>query len=61
METFSMLLAICEGNPPATGGFLLQRPVTRSFDAFFELHLNKRLSNNRDVIWDAYVLIMTSL
>ena len=27
-----------------TGEFLAQRPVTRSFDAFFHLHLNKLLS-----------------
>ena len=44
METFSALLALCEGNPLVTGGFLSQRPVTRSFDVFFDLHLNKRLS-----------------
>ena len=30
MKTFSALLALCEGNPPATGGFPSQRPVTRS-------------------------------
>ena len=34
METFSALLAICAG----------QRPVTRSFDVFFDLRPNKRLS-----------------
>ena len=28
-----------------TGEFLSQRPVTRSFDVFFDLCLNKRLSN----------------
>ena len=44
METFSALLAFCEGNSPATGEFPSQRPVTRSFDAFFDLRLNKRLS-----------------
>ena len=43
METFSALLALCEGNPPATGGFPSQRPVTRSFDVFFNLRLNKCL------------------
>ena len=35
------------GNPPVTGGFPSQRPVTRSFDVFFYLRLNKRFSNNR--------------
>ena len=44
METFSVLLAICGGNSPVTGEFPAQRPVTRSFDVFFDLRLNKRLS-----------------
>ena len=48
METFSSLMALCEGNPPVTGGFPSQRPVTRSFEVFLDLHLNKRLTNNRD-------------
>ena len=43
MEAFSALLAICAGNSPASGEFPAQRPVTRSFDAFFDLCLNKRL------------------
>ena len=43
METFSALLAICAGNSPVTGEFPTQRPVTRSFDVFFDLCLNKRL------------------
>ena len=46
METFPALLAICAGNSPATGEFHAQRPVTQSFDVFFDLHLNKRLSKN---------------
>ena len=44
METFSALLAICAGNSPVPGDFPAQRPVTRSFDVFFDLRLNKRLS-----------------
>ena len=44
METFSVLLALCAGNSPVTGNFAAQRPVTRSFDVFFDLRLNKRLS-----------------
>ena len=43
MEAFSALLALCEGNSPVTGGFPSQRPVTRSFDVFFDLRLNKWL------------------
>ena len=44
MEAFSALLAICAGNSPVPGEFPAQRPVTRSFDIFFDLPLNKRLS-----------------
>ena len=44
METFSALLALCEGNSPVAGEFPAQRPVTRSFDVFFDLRLNERLS-----------------
>ena len=46
METFSALLALCAGNSPVTGEFPSQRPVTRSFDVFF--NLNKRLSREAD-------------
>ena len=44
MEIFSALLAICAGNSPVSGEVPAQRPVTRSFDVFFDLCLNKRLS-----------------
>ena len=44
MEIFSALLAFCAGNSPVIGEFPLQRPVTRSFDVFFDLRLNKGLS-----------------
>ena len=36
METFSALLALC-ANSPVTGELPAQRPVTRSFDVFFDL------------------------
>ena len=39
METFSSLLAIC-----VPGEFPTQRQVMRSFDVFFYLRSNKRLS-----------------
>ena len=44
METFSALLAICVGNSPVPGEFPAQRPVTRSFDVFFDLRQIKRLN-----------------
>ena len=44
MKTFSATLAICAENSPVPGEFPTQRPVTRSFDVFFDLRLNKRLS-----------------
>ena len=34
MEQFSVLLALCEGNPSVSGGFPSQSPVTRKFDVF---------------------------
>ena len=64
METFSAFLALCEENPPVTGGYLSQRPVTRSFDALFDVHLKDKngWANNRDAgDFKRIVLIMTSL
>ena len=40
MDTFSALLDIYAGNSPVTGEFPAQRPVTRSFDALFDLRLD---------------------
>ena len=70
METFSALLAICAGNSPVPGEFPTQRPVTRSFDVYFDLRPNKRPSKqswgwwfqtqsrplwrHRNGIWDYY-------
>ena len=51
METFSVSLALCGGNPPVTGGFPSQRPVKRSFDTCFDLSLNKRLSKQSRSRW----------
>ena len=42
IETFPALLALGGGNSPVTGEFPSQRPVTRSFDDFFDLRLNRR-------------------
>ena len=51
VEAFSALLAICAGNSPVPGEFPTQRPVTRSFDVFFDLRLNKRLSKQSWCWW----------
>ena len=40
----SALLTICVGNSPVTGQFPAQKPVTRSFDVFFDLRIYERLS-----------------
>ena len=42
METLFTLLALCAGNLPVTGEFLSQRPVTMSFDVFYDLRLIKQ-------------------
>ena len=44
MDIFSTWLALCAGNSPVTGEFPSQRPVTWSFDVFFDLRLHKRMS-----------------
>ena len=48
METFSALLAICAGNSSVSGEFPAQRPVTISFDVFFDLRLNNGWVNSRE-------------
>ena len=54
-ETFSASLdlcnAFCEVNPPITGGLHSQRPVRRSFDVFFDVPRNKRLSKQSKCWW----------
>ena len=69
METFSALLAICAGNSPIPGEFLAQRPVTRSFDVFFDLHVINGWVNNGEAgdlrryraHYDVTVMIYVSL
>ena len=51
MEILSASLTICAGNSPVTGEFPAQRPVTRSFDVFFNLRLNKRLRKHSRGWW----------
>ena len=47
MKPFSALQALCAGNSPVTA----QRPVTQSFDIFFDLRLNKWLINQSWGCW----------
>ena len=51
LETFSTLLDLCAGNSPVTSEFPSQRPVTWSFDVFFDLCLNKWLSKQSIRWW----------
>ena len=51
METFSALLALCDGNSLVPGEFPAQRPVTQSFDVAFDLCLNKRLNKQSRRRW----------
>ena len=62
VETFFVLLALYEENPPVTGsgGFPSHRAMMQSFDVFFDLPLNKQTIKT-PVIWDIIVLIMMSL
>ena len=75
METFSALLAIRAGNSPVPGEFPAQRPVTQSFDVFFDLRLNKWLSkqswgwwfetlshplwHHLNDAWDYYIIVVS--
>ena len=46
-----MEIFFASGEPPVTGEFPSQRLVTRSFDVFFDLRLNKRLSKQSRLWW----------
>ena len=65
METFSALLALCEGNPPVTSGFPSQRPVAQSFDIFFDLHpktvkqaVETQVIHTMDLLWEKFQWIL---
>ena len=42
------VLALCEGNPPVTGGFPSQRPVMRMLDVFVDVRLNNDWANSQN-------------
>ena len=50
-KIFSALLAFCAGNTPVICEFSSQRPVTRNFDVFFDLCLDKPLSKHSRRRW----------
>ena len=51
METFPRNWPFVRGNSPVPGEFPAQRPVTRSFDVFFDLLLNKPFSKQSWGCW----------
>ena len=51
MKLFPVLLALCAGNSPVTGEFPAQRQVTLSFDVFFDLRRNPKLSKQWRCWW----------
>ena len=52
-ESIFRVTALCEGNPPVTGRFPSQRPVTRGLGVLIDLYLNKRLSKQARRRWFA--------
>ena len=59
--TFSALLAICAGNSPVPGEFPAQRPVTRGFDVFFDMHPNKKLGKRHRAHYDVIVMQVSKM
>ena len=57
----SVLMALCEGNPPVTGGFPSQSPMMRSFCVLLWSELTVGQTIETPVIWDAIALIKTSV
>ena len=60
MEIFSASLALCAGYSPVTGEFPSQRPVTRSFDVFLDLHLWHYTSVTASAITDNSSVLSTA-
>ena len=51
METIFAQLALCEGKPPVTGVFPSQKVNKASFDIFFDVRLNKRITKQWSRRW----------
>ena len=54
---------VCERNPPVTGGFRSQRASNSGFHVSFDVSLNTGVNQTVEspVIWDAMILIVTSV
>ena len=63
MEAFSMLLALCEGNPLVTGEFPSQKASDAELWCFLWSVPEQTVDQTIEmpVIWDTIALIMTSL
>ena len=53
METFPLLLALCEGKPPVTGRFPSQRPVSRQWEGALMYSLIYAWTNSWANNWEA--------
>ena len=51
MKASPALLALSEGNPPVAGALSWRWPLTPSFDVFFDLYPDKRLSKQSRCRW----------
>ena len=51
IESISELLALCDGNPPVTGGFPSQRASNTGFGVFFDVSQNELLSKHLICQW----------
>ena len=64
MENISALLALCEGNPPVTGGVPSWKAGNSGFDVFFDVSLTKWLNKpsndlrRHDAHCDCFVMHM---
>ena len=62
METFSALLALCEGKTTVDRGIPLTKASDVELDVFFDLRLKTvEQTIEKLVVWDAIALIMTSV
>ena len=51
VKMLSTLLALCEENPPVTGGFPDKGPIMQSFDFFLYFSQNKLLNKHSNCHW----------